>query len=102
MENRETLAYLVLRDHEDIEDPPDPWDRLESLDQQVLEDLRVRWATLELLADRERLGSLAGEVLEVRLVSLVTREHRDCLVWRVEPDHQDLLDPQARQVTQYL
>ena len=52
---------MVLRDREDTEDPPDHWDRLESLDLQVLEDLRVRWETLELLGSREMLASLAGE-----------------------------------------
>ena len=61
MVSKETLACVVLRDREDTEDPPDHRDRLESLDLQVLEDLRVRWETLELLGSREMLGSLAGE-----------------------------------------
>ena len=59
--SRETLACLDLRDHEDTEDPPDHRDRLESPGLLVLEDLRVRWETLELLGSREMLGSPAVE-----------------------------------------
>ena len=59
--SRETLACLDLRDPEDTEDPPDHKDRLENPGLQVLEDLRVRWETLEPLGSREMLGSLAGE-----------------------------------------
>ena len=58
--SRATLACLDLRDPEDTEDPPDHRDRLESPGLLVLEDLRVRWETLELLGSREMLGSLAG------------------------------------------
>ena len=61
MGSRETLACLDLRDRGDTEVPLDHLDRLESLDLQVLEDLRVRWETLELLGSREMLASLAGE-----------------------------------------
>ena len=60
--SRATLACLDPRDPEDTEDPPDHWDRLESLDLQVLEDLRVRWETLELQASREMSANLVGEV----------------------------------------
>ena len=59
--SRATLACLDLRDLEDTEDPPDHRDRLESQGLLVLEDLRVRWETLELLGSREMLASLAGE-----------------------------------------
>ena len=59
--SRATLACLDLRDHEDTEDPPDHRDRLESPGLVVLEDLRVRWETLELLGSREMLESLAVE-----------------------------------------
>ena len=61
--SRATLACLDLRDPEDTEDRLDHWDRFESPGLQVLEDPRVRWETLGLLASREMLGSLAGEVL---------------------------------------
>ena len=60
--SRVTLAYPELRDPEDTEDPPDHRDRLESPGLQVLEDLRVRWETLELQGSREMLANPAGEV----------------------------------------
>jgi len=97
--SRATLACLDLRDPEDTEDPLDHWDRLESPGLQVLEDPRVRWETLELLASREMLGSLAGEVRGDPLVSPATREHKDCLVWRGGPDPRVPLVLLAHQVT---
>lgn len=83
--SRATLGCLDPRDPEDTEDPPDHWDRLESLDLQVLEALRVRWETPGLLGSREMLGSQGGEARGERLVSLATREHKDCRVWRADP-----------------